>query len=48
MTDGWLEANRLQWDDRTRIHVASRFYDVDGWLRSRPGPGCGRWTPSGT
>ena len=38
MTDGWLEANRLQWDDRTRIHVASRFYDVDGWLRSRPGP----------
>ena len=33
-----LEANRRQWDDRTRIHVASRFYDVDGWLHTRPGP----------
>lgn len=33
-----LDANRRMWDDRTGIHVASRFYDVDGWLATRPGP----------
>jgi SAM-dependent methyltransferase len=37
MTD-YLDTNRANWDDRVPIHVASRFYDVDGWLRNRPGP----------
>ncbi len=37
MTDH-LAANRANWDERVAIHVASRFYDVDGWLRERPGP----------
>jgi SAM-dependent methyltransferase len=36
--DNWLEANRANWDDRVGIHVASRFYDVEGWLRDEPGP----------
>jgi SAM-dependent methyltransferase len=36
--DKWLEANRANWNDRVGIHVASRFYDVDGWLRDKPGP----------
>lgn len=39
MTD-YLATNRANWDDRVPIHVASKFYDVEGWLRSRPGP---RW-----
>jgi SAM-dependent methyltransferase len=33
-----LAANRRNWDERVGVHVASRFYDVDGWLRARPGP----------
>ena len=33
-----LAANRRNWDERVDVHVASRFYDVDGWLRARPGP----------
>jgi len=37
-TEDWLAANRRKWDDRVGIHAASRFYDVDGWLRTRPGP----------
>ncbi len=36
--DEWADANRRQWDERTGIHVASPFYDVEGWLRDRPGP----------
>lgn len=36
--DEQLQANRANWDDRTRIHVESAFYDVDAWLRDRPGP----------
>lgn len=28
----YLKANRETWDKRTDIHVASRFYDVDGFL----------------
>ena len=36
--DERLAANRANWDDRTAIHVASRFYDVDGWLRDERGP----------
>ena len=38
MTDAHLEANRANWDERTQIHLASRFYDVEGWLRDAPGP----------
>jgi SAM-dependent methyltransferase len=37
-TEQLVWANRLQWDERVGIHVASRFYDVEGWLRDRPGP----------
>ncbi|HEX2849921.1 MAG TPA: class I SAM-dependent methyltransferase [Acidimicrobiales bacterium] len=33
-----LEANRASWDERVPIHVRSAFYDVEGWLRDRPGP----------
>jgi SAM-dependent methyltransferase len=32
-------ANRAHWDDRVPIHVASRFYDVEGWLAEGRGPG---------
>ncbi len=31
-------ANRANWDDRVPVHLASRFYDVEGWLDGRPGP----------
>jgi SAM-dependent methyltransferase len=34
MEEDWLAANRANWDDRVAIHVASDFYDVDGWLSS--------------
>ncbi len=27
-----IDANRANWDDRVAIHVASSFYDVEGWL----------------
>jgi SAM-dependent methyltransferase len=37
MTD-YLATNRANWDDRVPIHVASKFYDVEEWLRNRPGP----------
>jgi SAM-dependent methyltransferase len=36
--DKWLEANRANWNDRVGIHVKSRFYDVEGWLRDEPVP----------
>ena len=37
MRKDWLAANRANWDDRTPIHLQSRFYDVDGWLaQGRP------------
>lgn len=29
--------NRENWNDRVPIHVASKFYDVENWLRGRPG-----------
>jgi len=32
-----LAANRRNWDDRVPVHLASRFYDVDRWMESRPG-----------
>ncbi|MHB8467102.1 MAG: class I SAM-dependent methyltransferase [Acidimicrobiales bacterium] len=27
-----IAANRANWDDRVPIHLASSFYDIDGWL----------------
>jgi SAM-dependent methyltransferase len=33
-----IAANRSNWEDRVPIHLASRFYDVEGWLADRPGP----------
>jgi SAM-dependent methyltransferase len=36
--DPHLAANRANWDERTELHVRSRFYDVDAWLRDEPGP----------
>jgi SAM-dependent methyltransferase len=36
--DERLAANRANWDDRTEIHLASDFYDVEGWLREERGP----------
>jgi SAM-dependent methyltransferase len=36
--DERLAANRLNWDERTEIHLDSAFYDVEGWLRRAPGP----------
>jgi SAM-dependent methyltransferase len=31
-------ANQRNWDERVPLHVASRFYDVENWLLTRPGP----------
>lgn len=31
-------SNRANWDERTSIHLGSRFYDVEGWLRDGRGP----------
>lgn len=36
--DERLKANRENWDERAAIHLRSRFYDVDGWLRANRGP----------
>jgi SAM-dependent methyltransferase len=36
--DPRVAANRDNWNDRVAVHVRSRFYDVDGWLREAPGP----------
>ena len=33
-----MATNRISWDERVPIHVASAFYDVEQWLRNRPGP----------
>jgi SAM-dependent methyltransferase len=33
-----LASNRANWDERTGIHIDSRFYDVEGWLREQRGP----------
>jgi SAM-dependent methyltransferase len=33
-----LKRNRASWDERAPIHLRSRFYDVDGWLRDGRGP----------
>jgi SAM-dependent methyltransferase len=37
-TDGLRAANRSNWDERVPIHTASRFYDVEHRLATRPGP----------
>ena len=36
--DERLAANRANWDERTGLHLRSRFYDVERWLRERPRP----------
>ncbi len=33
-----LAANQRNWDERVSIHLGSRFYDVEQWLVTRPGP----------
>jgi SAM-dependent methyltransferase len=36
--DKRLAANRENWNDRTIIHLGSRFYDFERWLCEQPGP----------
>lgn len=36
--DDRLVANQANWNDRTALHLRSRYYDVEGWLRERRGP----------
>jgi 2-polyprenyl-3-methyl-5-hydroxy-6-metoxy-1,4-benzoquinol methylase len=36
--DPRVAQNRENWDDRTQIHLGSKFYDVERWLRDQPGP----------
>ena len=36
--DERLKANRDSWDERTAVHLESRFYDVEGWLHESRGP----------
>jgi SAM-dependent methyltransferase len=31
----WRDLNRSYWDSRVPVHVASRFYDVDGFIAGR-------------
>jgi SAM-dependent methyltransferase len=31
----WRQANRANWDERVPIHVASDFYDIDGFLAGK-------------
>ncbi len=33
--DEWFASNRARWDERVPIHVASRFYDLDGFREGR-------------
>lgn len=35
MAERWLEENRAAWDARVAAHVASDFYDVEGFLAGR-------------
>jgi SAM-dependent methyltransferase len=32
---GWRALNRANWDDRVPIHLASRFYDLEGFRKTR-------------
>lgn len=34
----FFAANRKNWDERTSVHMASAFYDVEGWLATARGP----------
>lgn len=34
-TDDYLKINKAQWDERTRVHVQSSFYDMDTFLAGR-------------
>ncbi len=36
MGETWRDANRARWDERVPLHVASAFYDVDGFRAGRP------------
>lgn len=36
-TDKFIEANRRNWNDRTRFHAQSAFYDVEGFLAGKSG-----------
>ena len=36
--DERIATNLDHWNDRAGIHVESRFYDVEGWLRDQRGP----------
>jgi len=36
--DDAFAQNRASWDQRVPVHVASEFYDVEGWLRQGRGP----------
>jgi SAM-dependent methyltransferase len=36
--DARVEANRRRWDESVGVHLASSFYDVEGWLARAPGP----------
>jgi SAM-dependent methyltransferase len=36
--DSRLVANQENWNDRTPVHLASKFYDVEQWLARQPGP----------
>jgi SAM-dependent methyltransferase len=33
--DDWIATNRAHWDERVPVHLASPFYDVDGFLAGR-------------
>jgi len=33
MADDWNARNRASWNARTPVHLASRFYDLEGWKR---------------
>jgi SAM-dependent methyltransferase len=37
-SESYLVANKANWDERVATHLKSQFYDVEGWLRRRPGP----------
>jgi len=34
--DDWLTINRLMWDERVPLHLASDFYDIEGFKSGRP------------
>ncbi len=36
--DERITANRANWEQRVPVHMASRFYDVEGWLASERRP----------